>query len=68
MGQAKRCNECEDRLRNFRVRDQFVANTPVAAAAGSGLSEELNRLAQLKAIGVLTEEEFVSAKTRLLSA
>jgi len=24
MGQAKKCNELEDRLRNFRVRDQFV--------------------------------------------
>jgi hypothetical protein len=68
MGQAKKCNELEDRLRNFRVRDQFVANTPVAASAGSGLSEELNRLASLKVSGVLTEEEFVSAKTRLLSA
>jgi hypothetical protein len=54
--------------RNFRVRDQFVASTPVAASAGSGLSEELNKLASLKASGVLTEEEFVSAKARLLGA
>jgi hypothetical protein len=68
MGQAKKCNELEDRLRNFRVRDQFVASTPVAASAGSGLSEELNKLASLKASGVLTEEEFVSAKARLLGA
>src|ERR1035437_442041 len=66
MGQAKKCNELEDRLRNFRVRDQFVASTPDAPSAGSGLSEELTKLASLKASGVLTEEEFVSAKARLL--
>jgi hypothetical protein len=66
MGQAKKCNEFEDRLRNFRVREQFAASTPAAASTGSGLSEELNRLASLKATGVLTEDEFVLAKARLL--
>ena len=68
MGQAKKCNELDDRLRNFHVREQFVASTRVAASTGVSLSEELNRLASLKASGVLTEEEFVSAKARLLGA
>jgi phage shock protein PspC (stress-responsive transcriptional regulator) len=32
------------------------------------LSDDLNKLAELRASGALTEEEFVNAKARLLSA
>ena len=68
MGQAKKCNEFEDRLRNFRIREQFVANTPVVDSSSGSLSDELKKLASLKADGVLTEEEFAAAKARLLGA
>jgi Short C-terminal domain len=67
MGQAKKCNEFEDRLRNFGIREQFIANAP-APSSGGGLSVELNKLAALKASGVLTEDEFVAAKAQLLRA
>jgi hypothetical protein len=66
MGQAKKCNEFEDRLRSFRVREQFVAGALIVAPPVGGLSEELAKLAALNVEGVLTEEEFVSAKARLL--
>jgi len=66
MGQAKKCNELEDRLRSFRVREQFATIAVPASASAGGLSEELSKLAGLKADGFLTEDEFISAKARLL--
>ena len=39
---------------------------PAPAAAGGDLTAELERLANLKAQGVLTDEEFAAAKARLL--
>ena len=66
MGQATKCNEFEDRLRNFRVREQFVTRRPSPTLPGEGISAELARLASLKADGTLTEEEFAAAKARLL--
>jgi len=62
MGQATKCNEFEDRLRTFHVREQFVKS----AVPGGGISAELARLASLKADGILTDEEFAAAKARLL--
>jgi hypothetical protein len=44
-----------------------TAPPPAAAPAGSDLTAQLNQLAQLKASGVLTEEEFAAAKAKLLS-
>lgn len=66
MGQAKKCAEFEDRLRNLHVREQFVASTPIAGAPSGSLADELNKLVSLKADGVLSEEEFATAKARLL--
>jgi len=66
MGQATKCNEFEDRLRNFRVREQFVTSPPSQTLPGEGISAELARLASLKADGILTEVEFAAAKARLL--
>jgi hypothetical protein len=40
---------------------------PPAGAAASDLTTQLNQLAQLKASGVLTEEEFAAVKAKLLS-
>lgn len=66
MGQAKKCNELEDRLRYHGIRNQFATNAPPSAHAGGGLSDELSKLASLKDNGALTEEEFAAAKARLL--
>lgn len=66
MGQATKCNEFEDRLRNFRVREQFVTSALAPTLLGEGISAELARLASLKADGILTEVEFAAAKARLL--
>lgn len=43
------------------------AAPPPAAPAGNDLTSQLNQLAQLKASGVLTDEEFAAAKAKLLS-
>lgn len=40
---------------------------PSPAAPGGGVTAELERLASLKASGVLTEDEFQAAKAKLLS-
>jgi len=40
---------------------------PAAAQAGSDLTAQLNQLAQLKASGVLSDEEFAAAKAKLLT-
>ncbi len=39
---------------------------PAAAPAGDDLVTKLNELAQLKAQGVLTDEQFEAAKAKLL--
>ena len=36
-------------------------------AAGRGIVEQLNELAELKAQGLLTDEEFAAAKAKMLS-
>ena len=38
-----------------------------APAAGASLMDELSKLADLKAAGVLTDEEFAAAKAKLLA-
>jgi len=72
MGQAKKCLEFEDRLRTFRIRDQFVtavqpsASPALTSAAGGSLTDELKKLAVLHDAGALTDDEFAAAKARLL--
>ena len=41
-------------------------SVPAAPAGGSGMTAELERLASLRNQGVLTDEEFASAKAKLL--
>ena len=43
-----------------------VSAQPVTAAVSSNPTEELERLAGLRAAGMLTEEEFEQAKARVL--
>jgi hypothetical protein len=42
------------------------APEPAPAAAGSGLTAELQQLAQLHNAGVLSDEEFAAGKAKLL--
>lgn len=44
-----------------------AAAAPAAPAAGDDLMAELQKLADMKAAGVLTDEEFAAAKAKLLS-
>jgi hypothetical protein len=43
------------------------APAPAAAPADGGLMAELTKLAELKAAGILTDEEFSAAKAKLLA-
>jgi hypothetical protein len=43
-----------------------AAAPPAAAPAGDSLTDELERLATLRDRGVLSDEEFAAAKSRLL--
>jgi hypothetical protein len=71
MGQAKKCQEFEDRLRSHQVRERFGATSSPQnpeSSYGPGLSaaDELAKLASLRDRGILTEEEFQSQKVKLL--
>jgi hypothetical protein len=66
MGQAKKCLELEDRIRNFRIREQFMTSPSPQMLPGGGISAEVSKLASLHAEGVLTDDEFAAAKARLL--
>lgn len=70
MGQAGKCNELEDRLRSYQVREQFRSNAPAPAIQRNvgGLAEEIGKLVSLRDQGVLTDEEFAAAKARLIGS
>lgn len=69
MGQAKKCAEFEDRLRNLSVREQFLSSPEKSQSTSAGnIADELGKLANLKEQGLLSEEEFISAKARLLES
>jgi hypothetical protein len=44
-----------------------VAPMPAAAPAGTDLTAELQKLGELKAQGILTDEEFAAAKQKLIA-
>jgi hypothetical protein len=67
MGQAKKCREFEDRLRNLGIHDQFIKPLSTTAGAASDLPGQIAKLAELRDQGVLTEEEFQAKKAELLS-
>ena len=49
------------------MQAQQAPAAPAPAAGGGDLMAELTKLADLKAAGVLTEEEFAAAKAKLLA-
>jgi hypothetical protein len=46
---------------------QAAATAPAAPAGGGDITSKLKELGELKAAGVLTDEEFAAAKAKLLS-
>lgn len=73
MGQARKCQEFEDRLHSYQIRERFGA-----AAAGrrpaqdpqpgsrASTADELAKLAALRDQGIISEAEFQEQKNRLL--
>ena len=64
-GQARKCAEFNDVLQAHGIRNQFQ-QAAVQPGVGS-LADELGKLQQLLAAGVLSADEFAAAKARLLS-
>jgi hypothetical protein len=71
QGQAKKCRELEDRLRNLGIRDKF-RGTPAPATAtapppGNGdIADQIAKLANLRDQGILSDHEFETKKAQLL--
>jgi hypothetical protein len=61
----------EQRLQDLESQQAYAAQAPAAAPAASGMSEatieQLKQLGELKAQGILTEEEFAAQKSKLLA-
>jgi hypothetical protein len=71
MGQARKCRELMDRIRNIGARDQFIkASTPApmitTTAPPLDIPDQIAKLAALRDSGVLSEEEFAAKKSELL--
>lgn len=64
MGQAKKCKELEDRLRNSGVYEKFSASRENSGSVD--ISEELTKLAELHNQGAISQVEFKRAKSKLL--
>jgi hypothetical protein len=73
QGQAKKCRELEDRLRNLGIRDKFRATagapsaTPGIPSGGGGdVADQIAKLASLRDQGILSDHEFETKKAQLL--
>jgi hypothetical protein len=73
MGQAAKCRELDDRLRNLGVRQQFRGSAPTPEPGTGGVPppqtdvmDQLRKLGELRDAGVLTPEEFAAKKAQLL--
>lgn len=67
MGQARKCTEFEDRLRNLGIRDQFAtADSGASPEPSSDIPGQIAQLAKLRDQGVLTQDEFDVKKKDLL--
>jgi hypothetical protein len=65
MGQAQKCNELMDFLRTNSILSKFAAKSDTLSEH-SDVSEEIKKLAELHAQGILTDEEFAAKKKQLL--
>ncbi len=67
MGQAKKCREFMDRLLTLGIRNQFQQSPSMAPQpAGDDPMWQLERLAELRDKGILTDEEFSVKKAEIL--
>jgi hypothetical protein len=69
MGQAKKCLELEDRLNNLGIRKKFKSADSAATIGGyvgPDPMDQLKKLGELRAAGLLTQEEFDKKKVDLL--
>ena len=68
---AEREQSQEERIQELEAQQAYAAPPPPAPAAaapgGSSLVDQLTQLAQLRDAGVLTPDEFESAKAKLLA-
>jgi hypothetical protein len=63
--QASRWAE-QEAPQQYAPQQEYAAPPPAAPAAGEDRVQQLKDLADLKAQGVLTEEEFAAEKARIL--
>lgn len=69
-GQAAKCREMMDLLREHEILGIFEKNSGVGnvtAGGGVDIAEQLQKLAALKDAGILSEEEFAAKKADLLA-
>jgi len=69
FGQAKKCRELEDRLRNLGIQEKFLTTAPSEPTPSAALDipTQIAKLAELRDQGILTNEEFEQKKTDLLN-
>lgn len=74
IGQAKKCQEFEDRLRSHQIQERFgaaaMAQPPTQSAPQDvrvSAADELGKLAALRDQGILSDEEFQAQKRKLLA-
>ena len=68
MFAQKKNNELAIKIKNYIDSAIKKLRTPQPISHTSSLSDELNKLGGLKKQGILTEEEFLAAKKKLLEA
>lgn len=66
-GQAEKCRELLDLLREKRILDKLNRDTSAPAAKGDDILAQLEKLADLKAKGILSDDEFNAKKGELLA-
>jgi len=64
--QAAQAEAYQEQQQAAAMQTAAQAPAPPSASAGGDAIAELERLAQLKAQGILTDEEFAAAKAKLL--
>lgn len=68
MGQAKKCQEFEDRLRTHHIREKFCSVQDEAAQEkpGEDIPAQIEKLAALRDKGIISQQEFDTKKADLL--
>ena len=65
QGQAE--DEQNERISDLEQQPPAAPAQPAAVAAGPSMIDQLNQLAALREQGVLTDDEFTTAKAKLLN-